>query len=1131
MPVTFQQVMNFHPDNIDVYEEIHDNIGQLMPFVGAGLTASVYGTWGSTLQALGGKLTDSAALSKLDGLLSDGNYLDAAQLLEDKRGAMNFVRDLVHHLSPKKLDDNWDKIQGGAIWLLPDLFDCPVLTTNFDQAIERVYRTRGCVGFESLDPFSQNLRTEAARLMGQPCVFKLHGTVAAGMIDCSKLVLTRGQYDNHYGPSGDTREALQDFVDRRALLFLGCSLREDVTVEVLKDAAGPGAINYAIVSCRLDDRDDRIRELADAGIRAIVYQDGEHDSVRVVLEKLLEDLHPETYVRIEPKLAALPSSVPTKPYAYHERMSEFVGRDSEIVQLEEFVTSTSDAFRWWAITGPGGSGKSRLALELVERIRGCSGWDSRLLKPSDYQDLDATFDSLTGKMLVVADYVQSHARELGRFMQRAFDRSHTQPLRLLLVEREEEDTQSIDHLGKSPSTMSWQELLFEDIHSKDGVRACCWRSDYLLLQPLAENELEDIILSFASNLVEKRMSSHTLPSADDCHMLIGRLKSVDVGLHRPLYALFLTGAWMAGEDPSHWDREQVLDYIVERERCLLDERMRQVTSDARTNRRLLSACLYLWRLATAIQGIDVRKAEGLCPEQWNIVGKAADAANALDEEDLLQRLGMLKDGRLLPMEPDLMGEYFVYRWLCGEAKPGQREEFLQKVMDDTEVSLPFFDRMLADYEHLINNDSNQWDRILPMPHNLIERQPSTGSNTVWYVSYLFIASAYCKNNDGCKRLYSCIEFLLSSFTDNQAVASILASALANLSAQTDCFGAEKSIAQIESLNKRFNGDYDIAKTLARALANAARVQDSAGAEESVARLAELHEAHSDDPAFAKALAYGLANCARTQDAAGAAECFNRLDVLTVQFSSSQEIACARIRCRIVIKVMRWVDTIMTKEWPVSTLERLAPSASSDNPGYHNDSGVADLYACFLDALPPSDEIEEVVAFLELLHAQYPDATDIVSDLALGLALLILRNDQERVETSTIRIESILAEYAKDVAAGVSLLCQLVQAIMQSTTTDSQFETNPESVLEDDLNSRAVDRDYARFLADLAIKWKEEGAKESFSHIVFTFVNSLQNQDSHTHLIFGLAKVVMDVRTRVFESAANPSVYDLDPKQR
>ena len=201
---------------------------------------------------------------------------------------------------------------------MPDLFECPVLTTNYDEAIETVYPGRGCIPFPILDHTNGYLVGHSTRLRDTPCVFKLHGTVSGRMLDCSTLVLTEGQYSEHYAEGGEVRKALMEFVERRSLFFLGCSLNADRTVEVLKQAAGTNTIHYAIAECGNTDPDNRVGRLAAAHIRTILYENGKHDSVRAVLERLRDDrglqVLKDPGVPIPgPTRVSAPSAEPTKP--------------------------------------------------------------------------------------------------------------------------------------------------------------------------------------------------------------------------------------------------------------------------------------------------------------------------------------------------------------------------------------------------------------------------------------------------------------------------------------------------------------------------------------------------------------------------------------------------------------------------------------------------------------------------------------------------------------------------------------------------------------------------------------------------------------------------------------------------
>lgn len=52
MAYTFEEIMAFHPDNKDVYQEIRQFLPKLVPFIGAGLTSFAYYSWPKALRAI-----------------------------------------------------------------------------------------------------------------------------------------------------------------------------------------------------------------------------------------------------------------------------------------------------------------------------------------------------------------------------------------------------------------------------------------------------------------------------------------------------------------------------------------------------------------------------------------------------------------------------------------------------------------------------------------------------------------------------------------------------------------------------------------------------------------------------------------------------------------------------------------------------------------------------------------------------------------------------------------------------------------------------------------------------------------------------------------------------------------------
>lgn len=465
MATRFDEIMAFHPANRTVFDEMRNNRNQLLPFVGAGLTAPVYKGWNDALRELGKLLGDAEAEAELERLLQAGKPLEAAGFLEKQRGGNNLLRDFIGYFSLEKYRNMPEAGRKRmAVQLLPLLFPCPVLTTNFDEVLEQVYLLRNGRNLPVLSPTSGNLRTQATQLRQSPCLFKLHGSVSDTLADFDTLVFTPAQYDRHYAPGSPVRQALADFLNRRSLLFLGCGLEKDRTVDVLRDCAAPGSVHFAILDCEAERKNERLRELDKLHIRVIVYPKGEYDAVRVILEQLLQETDPEAYPRLPLRLSEL-SAPPENVFHYKSRMSAFSGREPELQALLDFVTTDPGLpFRWWAVTGPGGSGKSRLALELRDRVAELEGWDCHVLTQTDYDDLSRALENRPRCTLLVADYVQAHARELGRAMQRLLDQPRSAPLRLLLVERS----------GKAPDAdlagFDWVAQLYEDVHDKSKLK-------------------------------------------------------------------------------------------------------------------------------------------------------------------------------------------------------------------------------------------------------------------------------------------------------------------------------------------------------------------------------------------------------------------------------------------------------------------------------------------------------------------------------------------------------------------------------------------------------------------------------------------------------------------------------------
>lgn len=90
--------------------------------------------------------------------------------------------------------------------------------------------------------------------------------------------------------------------------------------------------------------------------------------------------HLREYIKLEQLLknskVDIPQSISNinfkQPFRYNSNTTQLFGRENEMDRLNKFIEQDDDVL-WWAITGTGGSGKSRLAYDFAKNLNQ-SGW-------------------------------------------------------------------------------------------------------------------------------------------------------------------------------------------------------------------------------------------------------------------------------------------------------------------------------------------------------------------------------------------------------------------------------------------------------------------------------------------------------------------------------------------------------------------------------------------------------------------------------------------------------------------------------------------------------------------------------------------------------------------------------------
>ncbi len=121
---------------------------------------------------------------------------------------------------------------------------------------------------------------------------------------------------------------------------------------------------------------------------------------------------------------------------YQSEIVSFIGRERELSQLEEFIES-KDLVQWWTIGGTGGSGKSRLALQLG-RIYEAKGWHCGFI--SSISNLNMDTWNPEKPHLIIFDYVLNKKEDATKLIKKAIEIREMKQLsfsiRILLLERD-----------------------------------------------------------------------------------------------------------------------------------------------------------------------------------------------------------------------------------------------------------------------------------------------------------------------------------------------------------------------------------------------------------------------------------------------------------------------------------------------------------------------------------------------------------------------------------------------------------------------------------------------------------------------------------------------------------------------
>jgi len=344
---TIEEIMQYG-NNRENFDKLVDLcIGEhVVPYIGAGLSdfankkdgfSDKFYTWWKYLS-----IHYEACFNK--ELADNADLYKTADQIEEAEGQDNFHENIRITYGGDLTDDKWDvildKAKEEAISVIPVLFNGPIITTNFDQILEKIHNPSLPV---YLPHEAEALKKMKNVVKGRKhSIYKVHGSVS----DVNQIVFTGKSYDKAYQPDSELVKTLSDFYKGFCFLFLGSSLKMsekeiDKSIKLWAQLTNTGMFHFAILE-EPSDFETRQGELQKQNIKPIFFPKGQFDTIKIILSEIIK--------RKKSVFGKIP-----------EYKSEFVGRRIILDEIEKHFENSNYSF--FALTGTGGVGKTRIMRE------------------------------------------------------------------------------------------------------------------------------------------------------------------------------------------------------------------------------------------------------------------------------------------------------------------------------------------------------------------------------------------------------------------------------------------------------------------------------------------------------------------------------------------------------------------------------------------------------------------------------------------------------------------------------------------------------------------------------------------------------------------------------------------------
>lgn len=349
------------------------------------------------------------------------------------------------------------------------------------------------------------------------------------------------------------------------------------------------------------------------------------------------------------------NSIPCSKNRFHYSAEtvDFLGRNDEISSMYAFCGISqreekevnNERFAWWAVTGAGGTGKSRLCFEFAKLMEN-EGWQICFPANHEYDKLVSCSGSLHRNTLFVLDYAENNIYVIGKWMETLTEERYNRiKIRVILIQR----------YGKK----------FDDIRQILGSAT----KTATRLENYAYNSGKFLVLSSPKNSIMKIQASYakfrgiTL-SQNEANVLFSLLLKIDKKLLRPLYAIIIIDAYADDKEaPLNWNQKDALDYICNKELKFLEDSIKISFLRYQECQEIVDIGVLIKIFATMLSGLYIEKdLKKVLPKEKEFIDNLTNVQKELFYE-IEELFSECEEGVYCPaLEPDIIGEYFVIRY-------------------------------------------------------------------------------------------------------------------------------------------------------------------------------------------------------------------------------------------------------------------------------------------------------------------------------------------------------------------------------------------------------------------------------------------------------------------------------------